>query len=126
MNDYTVSPETWFSKHELVFQIICLALYILFYVGFICLMKDSSYDTFFTRLCKIWMLIGLTFKIVFSIATLVLILHSGEKQSLFDSKFVIKHYRIYVDLFQVGPMLVMLLPMHAICQEWFLIVLLVR
>ena len=109
------SFQTRFEEHELSLQVICLVLFVLFFIGFICLFRDSSYDTFFTRLCKIWMLIGLSIKILFSIATLVLIFSSGEKRNLFNAKFVRKHFRIYVDLFQIGPLLVMLLPMHAIC-----------
>ena len=79
------------------------------------LLKDKSIDTFFTRLCKILMVIGLSIKLIFTIGTLVLIAYTGEeKESLFDNKFVKTHYNLYIDGFLIAPILLMMLPVHAV------------
>ena len=105
----------WLSQHEIYAQTVEGVLLLVFLAVFSFLLRDQSLDTFFTRLCKVWMLIGLSIKLIFTIATIVLIATTGKEGSLIDNNtFVKNHYNLYIDGFLIAPILLMILPVHAI------------
>jgi hypothetical protein len=83
------NSEDWLSDHQLTLSIVGAIVSALFIAAFAFQLRDKSIDTFFTKLCKIWMILGLLIKLAFLITEVYMILGTDGQKTIFDTKFVI-------------------------------------
>jgi hypothetical protein len=71
------------------------------------------------------MIVGLVIKMLISFLQIIIRVSSDGNKTLFDSSWVVKNFNSYIDLFLIGPVLILLImPINAMGLEWFSIVLL--
>ena len=115
-NNHTIptnDTHNWIYDHQLSFQVMMGAIFLIFIVLFSISLKSAE-ETFFTRLSKIYLILCLSIRMIFIAGTIYFISDSGTTQSLFNNKWVLQNYNTYVDLFLLGPMMFEILPVHAI------------
>jgi hypothetical protein len=87
--------------------------------------KDTKNGSYFSVVGKIWMIVGLCIKMTISLVQFSIEVKSDNSKSMFSSTWLLKNFNGYIDIFLIGPVLILLImPVNAMGLEWFSIVLL--
>ena len=77
--------EDWLAEHQLTLSIIGALVSSIFIAAFAFQLRDKTLDTFFTKLCKIWMILGLSIKLAFLLTEVYMILGTDGQKTIFDT-----------------------------------------
>ena len=82
----------WLQDHQLVTCFVSAAIAVFFIWVFAFQLRDKTVDTFFTRLCKVWLILGLSIKFIFLMIEVYMVFSTSGQVTIFDTKFVIQNY----------------------------------